>query len=248
MFYWFAEADPGSTPGETPILLWLNGGPGASSLTGLLLENIGPITIGLDGKLSRNPHSWTRAYNVIAFDNPVGAGYSYTKPGGYVTSEEAMRREYYAGLKGFLALHPEYRTNPIWVCGESYGGKYVPNVAYEIHLLNSSKYQVVMYNGVRDGSVCNHMGNLASMRQLQWKGQQAFKDASNEPWLQNGTLAGYTRGTGRLTYVTILLHRPPGADRPTADNVRYRAALCRWCWSDGGCRGGRGHCLKVSPG
>merc|ERR1719482_1623453 len=45
LFYWFTEAAVGNKPGETPLLIWMNGGPGASSLTGLLVENIGPIKL-----------------------------------------------------------------------------------------------------------------------------------------------------------------------------------------------------------
>merc|ERR1712224_984525 len=67
---------------------------------------------------------------------------------------EEMRQEYYAGLSAFLELHPEYRSNPIWVCGESYGGKYVPNVAWEIHQRGELNLQgVIIGNGMYTGAV-----------------------------------------------------------------------------------------------
>ena len=37
LHYWFAECDCGNSP-DVPLLLWLNGGPGASSLTGMFAE------------------------------------------------------------------------------------------------------------------------------------------------------------------------------------------------------------------
>merc|ERR1719461_576548 len=77
LFYWFTEKVGGSVPGETPTLIWLNGGPGASSMTGFLIENIGPYT--LDGEtLTINKYAWTDKYNLLIIDNPVGTGFSNT--------------------------------------------------------------------------------------------------------------------------------------------------------------------------
>ncbi len=36
------------------------------------------------------------------------------------------------GLQKFFGLHPEYARCPLYVCGESYAGKYVPAIAREI--------------------------------------------------------------------------------------------------------------------
>lgn len=136
LFYWFAECEQGHLAGVTPLVLWLNGGPGASSMTGFLTENIGPLTLQLNGSLTRNYHAWTSFGHVIAFDNPVGAGFSSTRSGGYVTSQKQMAQELHHALLTFLTIHPEYRQNPLWVSGESYAGHYVPHFAWEVHLQN----------------------------------------------------------------------------------------------------------------
>ena len=59
LFYWFCESDVGSTNASVPLLVWFNGGPGASSITGLLAENLGPQSIAANGTLVDNPHRVT---------------------------------------------------------------------------------------------------------------------------------------------------------------------------------------------
>ena len=60
-------------------------------------------------------------------DNPVGSGYSYTSDESYVTSEEEMRTQFVYALRQFFAMHKEFSKNPLWVTGESYAARYVPN-------------------------------------------------------------------------------------------------------------------------
>ena len=59
---------------SAPLLLWLNGGPGCSSLFGLFTEN-GPYFVpsGLR-PVSRNI-SWTKHFNMLYIDQPVGTGF-----------------------------------------------------------------------------------------------------------------------------------------------------------------------------
>ncbi|CAJ1429751.1 unnamed protein product [Effrenium voratum] len=73
-----------------------------------------------------------------------------------------------------------------------------------IEALLEGGFKVVTYNGVRDGSVCNHVGNLNSMEALQWTGAHAFRAAGTAPWRPAGLgLAGYKRSAGPLTYYTL---------------------------------------------
>ena len=133
LFYWFAECDCGNGP-DVPFLLWLNGGPGASSLIGFLTEKLGPLSITLNSTLYDNPDRITKKYHLLVFDSPVGSGFSYSSasPPAYVHSEEQYRTQLVHALRQFFNMHTEYAANPFWVVGESYGGHYVPNVALEI--------------------------------------------------------------------------------------------------------------------
>ena len=53
LFYWFVESSrvrAGEQAADVPLVLWLNGGPGASSLTGFLVEKLGPLSLDPGGR------------------------------------------------------------------------------------------------------------------------------------------------------------------------------------------------------
>ena len=78
MFYWFYEARHPAA--DTPLMFYLNGGPGCSSLFSILREN-GPCKVNKDGvSLRRNAYSWTEAAHMLWIDQPVGVGFSYADP------------------------------------------------------------------------------------------------------------------------------------------------------------------------
>lgn len=58
---------------EAPVVLWLQGGPGATSLYGLFEEN-GPFSVTKKLTLKRRKYSWSRTHSVVYIDNPVGTG------------------------------------------------------------------------------------------------------------------------------------------------------------------------------
>jgi len=150
LFYWMLEKEGGSED-ETPVLLWLNGGPGASSITGLLAENIGPYQLS-GSTFKYNTHAWTNDYNVLIIDNPVGSGYSYTDnmTGCYSTTESEVAANFYIGLNYFFnKLHPKkYAHNPFFLTGESYAGKYIPSIAAYLHKMGFPFKGVIIGNGL----------------------------------------------------------------------------------------------------
>lgn len=56
IFWWFFEAR-NENPHKAPLTVWINGGPGSSSMIGLFQEN-GPCTIDEDGNVVTNPYAW----------------------------------------------------------------------------------------------------------------------------------------------------------------------------------------------
>ncbi|OAR01587.1 hypothetical protein LLEC1_07905, partial [Akanthomyces lecanii] len=126
LFYWFFESR--SDPANDPVILWLSGGPGCSSMTGLFFE-LGPAKITANIQVERNPDSWNNRANVIFLDQPVGTGYSY---GEGIDTSLAAGKDIYALLKLFFQQFPRYAKQDFHIAGESYAGHFVPNAAAEI--------------------------------------------------------------------------------------------------------------------
>lgn len=134
-FFWYSPARDGNA--DAPLLLWLQGGPGASSLFGLFTE-VGPVSIGAGGVIEKRNVTWNQHYHMLFFDNPVGTGFSYTDSvAGFARGYEQYGPDLYNALRQFFQLFPKLRDNDFYVTGESYGGKYVTACAYEVHKQNS---------------------------------------------------------------------------------------------------------------
>lgn len=149
LFYWFFESR--NDPKNDPVVLWLNGGPGCSSLTGLFME-LGPSSITKDGKTKYNPSSWNANASVIFLDQPVNVGYSYS--GSAVSNTVAAGKDVYALLTLFFKQFPEYAKQDFHISGESYAGHYIPVFASEIlshKKRNINLQSVLIGNGLTDG-------------------------------------------------------------------------------------------------
>ncbi|PTD05982.1 putative serine carboxypeptidase [Fusarium culmorum] len=124
LFFWFF---PSTNPdaGEE-VLIWLNGGPGCSSLSGLLTEN-GPF-LWQQGTLApvANSYSWTNLTNVIWIEQPVGVGYSQGKPN--ITNEVELGLQFIGFWRNFIDTF-DLKGATTYITGESYAGYYVPYIA-----------------------------------------------------------------------------------------------------------------------
>ena len=133
MFYGI-RGDPTNSPAvraTLPLVMWLQGGPGASSLFGMMLEN-GPTKLGLNATnpnaytTSPREHAWTKYATMLYVDNPVGTGYSYSMTSaGFSTSGKDIGDNLVTFMRRFLVLHPEFVNKDFWVMGESYAGSMI---------------------------------------------------------------------------------------------------------------------------
>ena len=111
--YWYVEATEDAT--EKPVVLWLNGGPGCSSLGGMFTE-LGPFVISSTGNVSLNPFSWNKVANVLFLEQPAGVGFSYPN---LPANDTVTAFETYKALLAFFKLHPELHGRRFYVMGES---------------------------------------------------------------------------------------------------------------------------------
>ncbi|XP_046739172.1 retinoid-inducible serine carboxypeptidase-like [Diprion similis] len=128
MFWWLYYTTANVTNfTEKPLIIWLQGGPGASSTGYGNFEELGP----LDLDLNERNYSWVNDYNVLFIDNPVGSGFSYAeKYSGYPKTNAAIASDLLACIKGFLTEFPAFATVPTYITAESYGGKMAAEFAY----------------------------------------------------------------------------------------------------------------------
>ena len=132
LHYWFIESE--RSPSDDPLVLWLNGGPGCSSLLGLLTEQ-GPYRINRTDptQLLPNEFRWNKVANVLFLEAPAGVGFSYRENSeDYETNDDQTAKDNHEAVRSFFAKFPQFKTNAFFVTGESYAGIYVPTLATTI--------------------------------------------------------------------------------------------------------------------
>ncbi|XVF66714.1 hypothetical protein PTKIN_Ptkin10aG0059900 [Pterospermum kingtungense] len=150
LFYYFAEAEV--DPASKPLVLWLNGGPGCSSLgVGAFSEN-GPFRPSGE-VLVKNQYSWNREGNMLYLEAPIGVGFSYSTD---VSSYEAFNdkitaRDNLVFLQNWFLKFPQYRNRSLFLTGESYAGHYIPQLA-ELMLQFNKNEKLFNLKGIAVGN------------------------------------------------------------------------------------------------
>ncbi|KAK3257530.1 hypothetical protein CYMTET_33381 [Cymbomonas tetramitiformis] len=178
-FYYLA---PHPDPAK-PLLVWMNGGPGASSLMGLFTE-LGPLLINgqsrprpnttdTDWRLFQNPSAWSEEASLLVWEQPAGVGFSRCndnstsskcrgvpeRPWDCYSSADA-NLEF---LQAFFQRYPEEAQRDLYISGESYGGVYVPLLASRYMAARArptppSKVALPQLKGVAIGNGCIGFG------------------------------------------------------------------------------------------
>ena len=117
IFWWFYRANAPDAE-ILPTVLWLQGGPGASSTGYGNFAEMGP----LDWYLNARNSTWLNApVNLLFVDSPVGAGYSYVDdPKTQLpTTNAAIGKDLVAVITAFMTALPSTAAAPFYVFTES---------------------------------------------------------------------------------------------------------------------------------
>ncbi|KAL9840562.1 Serine carboxypeptidase-like 43 [Arabidopsis thaliana] len=137
LFYYYVEAV--KQPDTKPLTLWLNGGPGCSSVGGGSFTELGPFYPTGDGRgLRLNSMSWNKASNLLFVESPAGVGWSYSnRSSDYNTGDKTTVNDMLVFLLRWFNKFPELKSRDLFLTGESYAGHYIPQLADVILSYNS---------------------------------------------------------------------------------------------------------------
>ncbi|KAK5048565.1 hypothetical protein LTR84_005656 [Exophiala bonariae] len=186
LFFWFFPSDNPDAGDE--ITIWLNGGPGCSSLDGLLQEH-GPF-LWQSGTYAPqpNPFSFVNLTNMVYVDQPIGTGFSPAAEGApaNITDEVDVGRDFSGFWKNFMTTF-NMTGRKVYLTGESYAGQYIPYIASYMLDQNNADYYNVKGIQINDPSIAEdsvliqapavtHLNNYANIFAL----NESFMSDINE--------------------------------------------------------------------
>ncbi|OJI87445.1 hypothetical protein ASPTUDRAFT_137520 [Aspergillus tubingensis CBS 134.48] len=137
LFVWFQPIRYNNP--DAPLAIWLQGGPGGSSIVGSLLEHGSCSFSAADNSTVFNKLSWTEEFNMLYISEPVPVGFSYVDKN---ETEDVYPSHAWTSAIDFVAsvrLTYEIFTDehispdaPLYLSGESYAGRWVPTYAAAI--------------------------------------------------------------------------------------------------------------------
>ncbi|RFU72029.1 serine-type carboxypeptidase [Trichoderma arundinaceum] len=208
LFFWFFPTVNEEHQKDKEITIWLNGGPGCSSLLGFLQEN-GPFlwqpgTI----KPQPNPWSWHLLTNVVWIEQPVGVGYSQGEPS--ITNEDELAAQFMGFWRNFIDTF-SLQGWKVYIAAESYGGYYGPYISSNFLDAKDKEYYnlkgLIVYDGIMfDGNVQSNVPTLQYV--TRHKDEFAFDDATL------AKVKSISDGCGFTDYFEKYLTFPPSGVQP----------------------------------
>jgi carboxypeptidase C (cathepsin A) len=128
LFHHYMLLESESHPETDPVVVWSNGGPGAPSLFGLMVE-LGPILLKKGGVMVKNEYNWNREANLLILNGPPPVGFSFCTPpgpagdfkscGSWTDNQTAFHNR--LAIENIVKTrHPRLLKNDWFFTGESY--------------------------------------------------------------------------------------------------------------------------------
>ncbi|KAF1862527.1 hypothetical protein Lal_00024429 [Lupinus albus] len=143
-----------------PIILWLQGGPGASGVGIGNFEEVGP----LDTFLKPRNNTWLKKADLLFVtygwfsslvrfdDNPVGTGYSYVEDSKlFVKTDEEAAADLTTLLIEIFNRDERLQKSPLFIVAESYGGKFAVTLGLSALKVIEDKRLKLILGGVALG-------------------------------------------------------------------------------------------------
>ncbi|KAJ4337163.1 hypothetical protein N0V87_004834 [Didymella glomerata] len=206
-FWFFPSANPDACE---EVTIWLNGGPGCSSLEGFLQEN-GPISwqYGSGPQAVYNPWNWANLTNMIWVEQPVGTGFTQGTP--TATSQEESAAQFLGFWKNFMETFGLVGKK-VYIAGESYAGRYVPYIADAMLKENNTDYYDVKAAMIYDPSIAEDvlLEDIPSVPFVdRWSGLFNLNETFTKEIHDRADKCGYTE------YMEKYLTFPPPGKFPT---------------------------------
>ena len=162
--YWFVESE--SNPATDPLVFWTNGGPGCSG--------------------------WNKIANMVFLEQPVGVGFSYSEDtSDYKIGDDQAAKDNLQTILEFLKKYPEFSNSPLYITSESYGGHYMPTLAWEIIQYNEnvdSDSDMLNFKGFAVGNpYTDYYSGVGAEMETYW-GKQLLPKPSWDKYVDAGCL------------------------------------------------------------
>jgi carboxypeptidase C (cathepsin A) len=158
VFYWMYKTENWNTS-NTPLVVWLNGGPGISSQVGNFISNgllkisehaiVTPnatdntTTTTYNYTVMNNPRgSWADEATMIYVDQPIGTGFSYSKLNQTEVVEDFIVADFQYFMYSLYDMYPEFNERPLYIAGEGYAGKFATLFANTLAPIQDRKFNV----------------------------------------------------------------------------------------------------------
>jgi carboxypeptidase D len=220
LYFWFFPTE--NEEGKDEITIWLNGGPGCSSLEGFLQEN-GPFLWQYGTfKPVKNPWTWVKLTNMLWVEQPVGTGFSTGKP--TATNEKEVAAQFLGFFKNFIDTFA-LQGKKIYIAGESYAGYYVPYIADAMLDTKDTKYYdlqgILIYDPSLSYDVIQQQIPAVPFVD-EWPKLFNFNESFTKDIHERADKCGYT------DFFNKYLSYPPKGPLPTPPEVKKGCDL----WSD----------------